>query len=95
MSHSPLRMFKRFHDKCVLVSGQGPVLEIAKKYPGIVTVFQSSPFDVRNGLCQQFSSNLRSQLITFNLQSNSVRTQLSLNTSCSVWDLRRLSVLTC
>lgn len=32
MSHSPLRMFKRFHDKCVLVSGQGPVLEIATKY---------------------------------------------------------------
>ncbi|NP_001072058.1 uncharacterized protein LOC777961 [Takifugu rubripes] len=30
MSHSPLRMFKRLHDKCVLVSGQGPVLEIAK-----------------------------------------------------------------
>lgn len=33
MSHSPLRMFKKFHEKCVLVSGQGPVLEIAKKYP--------------------------------------------------------------
>uniref|UniRef100_A0A4W6ETT8 Zgc:77375 n=1 Tax=Lates calcarifer TaxID=8187 RepID=A0A4W6ETT8_LATCA len=30
MSHSPLRMFKKFHDKCVLVSGQGPVMEIAK-----------------------------------------------------------------
>ncbi|KAJ7316804.1 hypothetical protein JRQ81_002966 [Phrynocephalus forsythii] len=30
MSHSPLRMFKRFHDKCVLVSGQGPLLDIAK-----------------------------------------------------------------
>ncbi|XP_038137739.1 haloacid dehalogenase-like hydrolase domain-containing 5 [Cyprinodon tularosa] len=30
MSHSPLRMFKKFHEKCVLVSGQGPVLEIAK-----------------------------------------------------------------
>ncbi|XP_020485102.1 haloacid dehalogenase-like hydrolase domain-containing 5 [Labrus bergylta] len=30
MSHSPLRMFKKFHDMCVLVSGQGPVLEIAK-----------------------------------------------------------------
>ncbi|XP_029011256.1 haloacid dehalogenase-like hydrolase domain-containing 5 [Betta splendens] len=29
MSHSPLRMFRKFHDKCVLVSGQGPVLEIA------------------------------------------------------------------
>ena len=40
MSHSPLRMFKRFHDKCVLVSGQGPVLEIAKKYPGILSVFE-------------------------------------------------------
>lgn len=36
MSHSPLRMFKKFHDKCVLVSGQGPVLEIAKQYPGIL-----------------------------------------------------------
>uniref|UniRef100_A0A673CRG4 Zgc:77375 n=1 Tax=Sphaeramia orbicularis TaxID=375764 RepID=A0A673CRG4_9TELE len=30
MSHSPLRMLKKYHDKCVLVSGQGPVLEIAK-----------------------------------------------------------------
>ena len=30
MSHSPLRMFKQFHDKHVLVSGQGPVLEIAQ-----------------------------------------------------------------
>uniref|UniRef100_A0A8B9GD70 Haloacid dehalogenase-like hydrolase domain-containing 5 n=1 Tax=Amazona collaria TaxID=241587 RepID=A0A8B9GD70_9PSIT len=29
MSHSPLRMFKRYHDKCVLVSGQGPLLDIA------------------------------------------------------------------
>uniref|UniRef100_A0A3B3BPM4 Haloacid dehalogenase-like hydrolase domain-containing 5 n=1 Tax=Oryzias melastigma TaxID=30732 RepID=A0A3B3BPM4_ORYME len=29
MSHSPLRMLKKFHDKCVLVSGQGPVLDIA------------------------------------------------------------------
>uniref|UniRef100_UPI00398ED8E0 haloacid dehalogenase-like hydrolase domain-containing 5 n=1 Tax=Pristiophorus japonicus TaxID=55135 RepID=UPI00398ED8E0 len=30
MSHSPMRMFKRYHDKCVLVSGQGPVMDIAK-----------------------------------------------------------------
>ncbi|NXY48089.1 HDHD5 hydrolase, partial [Ceuthmochares aereus] len=30
MSHSPLRVFKRYHDKCVLVSGQGPVLDIAQ-----------------------------------------------------------------
>lgn len=33
MSHSPLRMFRKYQDKCVLVSGQGPVLDIAKKYP--------------------------------------------------------------
>ncbi|NXB81249.1 HDHD5 hydrolase, partial [Donacobius atricapilla] len=30
MSHSPLRMFKHYHEKCVLVSGQGPVLDIAQ-----------------------------------------------------------------
>ncbi|NXX65987.1 HDHD5 hydrolase, partial [Spizella passerina] len=30
MSHSPLRMFKRYHKKCVLVSGQGPLLDIAR-----------------------------------------------------------------
>ncbi|XP_067096742.1 haloacid dehalogenase-like hydrolase domain-containing 5 [Osmerus mordax] len=30
LSHSPLRMFRKYHDKCVLVSGQGPVLDIAK-----------------------------------------------------------------
>ncbi|XP_056122463.1 haloacid dehalogenase-like hydrolase domain-containing 5 [Rhinichthys klamathensis goyatoka] len=30
MSHSPLRMFRKFHDKHVLVSGQGPVLDIAR-----------------------------------------------------------------
>ncbi|KAJ8016208.1 hypothetical protein DPEC_G00004800 [Dallia pectoralis] len=29
MSHSPLRMFTKYHEKCVLVSGQGPVLDIA------------------------------------------------------------------
>ncbi|XP_063283647.1 haloacid dehalogenase-like hydrolase domain-containing 5 isoform X2 [Pelobates fuscus] len=30
MSHSPLRIFKQYHRKCVLVSGQGPILDIAK-----------------------------------------------------------------
>ncbi|NXT35183.1 HDHD5 hydrolase, partial [Pelecanoides urinatrix] len=30
MSHSPLQMFKRYHEKCVLVSGQGPLLDIAQ-----------------------------------------------------------------
>ncbi|KAM9786018.1 haloacid dehalogenase-like hydrolase domain-containing 5 [Neosynchiropus ocellatus] len=40
MSHSPLRMLKKFHDKCVLVSGQGPVLEIAKNvgYKNVVSI---------------------------------------------------------
>ncbi|XP_049920020.1 haloacid dehalogenase-like hydrolase domain-containing 5 [Epinephelus moara] len=40
MSHSPLRMCKKFHDKCVLVSGQGPVLEIAKNvgFKNVVSV---------------------------------------------------------
>ncbi|XP_014675710.1 PREDICTED: cat eye syndrome critical region protein 5-like [Priapulus caudatus] len=30
MSHSPLKMFKQFHDKHCLISGQGPILKIAK-----------------------------------------------------------------
>uniref|UniRef100_A0A8C5QWU5 Haloacid dehalogenase-like hydrolase domain-containing 5 n=1 Tax=Leptobrachium leishanense TaxID=445787 RepID=A0A8C5QWU5_9ANUR len=30
MSHSPLRIFKQYHQKHVLVSGQGPILDIAK-----------------------------------------------------------------
>uniref|UniRef100_A0A3P8WYX4 Haloacid dehalogenase-like hydrolase domain-containing 5 n=1 Tax=Cynoglossus semilaevis TaxID=244447 RepID=A0A3P8WYX4_CYNSE len=29
LSHSPLQLLKTFHDKCVLLSGQGPVMEIA------------------------------------------------------------------
>ncbi|XP_036432138.1 haloacid dehalogenase-like hydrolase domain-containing 5 [Colossoma macropomum] len=29
LSHSPLRVFSQFHEMCVLVSGQGPVLEVA------------------------------------------------------------------
>lgn len=33
LSHSPLQMFRSLHDKCVLVSGQGPVRDIATTYP--------------------------------------------------------------
>lgn len=49
MSHSPLRIFRQYHNKCVLVSGQGPVLDIAK-YLGfsnpitIDSVRESYPF---------------------------------------------------
>lgn len=33
LSHSPLRLFSQFHQKCMLVAGQGPVEENARKYP--------------------------------------------------------------
>lgn len=40
MSHSPLRMFREYHDKCVLVSGQGPVLDIARNlgFTNVITI---------------------------------------------------------
>lgn len=40
MSHTPLKIFYEFHNKCVLVSGQGPVEEIAKNvgFRDIVTI---------------------------------------------------------
>ncbi|KAL1007870.1 hypothetical protein UPYG_G00092770 [Umbra pygmaea] len=40
LSHSPLRMFRKYHDKCVLVSGQGPVLDIANNlgFQKVVTI---------------------------------------------------------
>merc|ERR1719295_1756640 len=31
LSHSPLRMYKEYHNKCVLLSGQGPIEEIARR----------------------------------------------------------------
>ncbi|XP_069544058.1 haloacid dehalogenase-like hydrolase domain-containing 5 [Brachyistius frenatus] len=42
LSHSPLQMMKSFHDKCVLVSGQGPVTHIAQTYgfQKVVTIEQ-------------------------------------------------------
>lgn len=33
LSHSPLRMFTQLHKMRVLVSGQGPVEEVAHMYP--------------------------------------------------------------
>ncbi|KAF6030277.1 hypothetical protein EB796_011418 [Bugula neritina] len=40
MSHSPLKMFQQFHNKTVLVSGQGPVREIARNlgFQKVVTI---------------------------------------------------------
>lgn len=40
LSHSPLRMFTQFHKMCVLVSGQGPVQEVAHNlgFEDVVTI---------------------------------------------------------
>ncbi|KAJ8386893.1 hypothetical protein AAFF_G00164900 [Aldrovandia affinis] len=40
LSHSPLRVFSRFHNMCVLVSGQGPVVEVAQNlgFQNVVTI---------------------------------------------------------
>ncbi|KAK7891705.1 hypothetical protein WMY93_023668 [Mugilogobius chulae] len=40
LSHSPLRMFSQFHKMCVLVSGQGPVEEVAHNlgFEDVVTI---------------------------------------------------------
>ncbi|KAL3966315.1 hypothetical protein ACER0C_031711 [Sarotherodon galilaeus] len=44
LSHSPLQMMTSFHDKCVLVSGQGPVTHIANTlgFQKVVTMEQLS-----------------------------------------------------
>lgn len=40
LSHSPLRIFTQFHDMCVLVSGQGPIVEVAQNvgFKNVVTI---------------------------------------------------------
>lgn len=40
MAHTPLKNFYEYHKKCVLVSGQGPVEEIAERlgFTNTVTV---------------------------------------------------------
>ncbi|XP_066525600.1 haloacid dehalogenase-like hydrolase domain-containing 5 [Hoplias malabaricus] len=40
LSHSPLRVFHQFHNMCVLVSGQGPVLEVAHNlgFQNVITI---------------------------------------------------------
>ncbi|XP_059917191.1 haloacid dehalogenase-like hydrolase domain-containing 5 [Gadus macrocephalus] len=40
LSHSPLRMFTQFHNMCVLVSGQGPIKEVAENlgFQNIITI---------------------------------------------------------
>ncbi|KAF4081461.1 hypothetical protein AMELA_G00161430 [Ameiurus melas] len=40
LSHSPLRVFSQFHKMCVLVSGQGPVVDVAQNlgFQNVVTI---------------------------------------------------------
>jgi hypothetical protein len=40
MSHSPLKMLRNFHDKRCLISGQGPIVEIAKNlgFKNVITI---------------------------------------------------------
>uniref|UniRef100_A0A8C8SHH5 Haloacid dehalogenase-like hydrolase domain-containing 5 n=1 Tax=Pelusios castaneus TaxID=367368 RepID=A0A8C8SHH5_9SAUR len=40
LSHSPLRLFRQFHEKCMLVCGQGPVEENARNvgFQNVVTI---------------------------------------------------------
>uniref|UniRef100_A0A3P8YQ57 Haloacid dehalogenase-like hydrolase domain-containing 5 n=1 Tax=Esox lucius TaxID=8010 RepID=A0A3P8YQ57_ESOLU len=40
LSHSPLRVFTQYHNMCVLVSGQGPVLDVARNlgFQNVVTI---------------------------------------------------------
>lgn len=33
LSHSPMKLFSRFHGRRMLVCGQGPVVENARAYP--------------------------------------------------------------
>ncbi|CAL8382875.1 unnamed protein product [Boreogadus saida] len=42
LSHGPLQMFQSFHEKCVLVSGQGPVADIAQDlgFTNVITIDQ-------------------------------------------------------
>ncbi|CAL8336198.1 unnamed protein product [Lota lota] len=42
LSHGPLQMFQSFHEKCVLVSGQGPVSDIAHDlgFTNVITIDQ-------------------------------------------------------
>uniref|UniRef100_A0A665VR92 Haloacid dehalogenase-like hydrolase domain-containing 5 n=1 Tax=Echeneis naucrates TaxID=173247 RepID=A0A665VR92_ECHNA len=69
MSHSPLRMFKKFHDKCVLVSGQGPVLEIAKNL-GFKNVVSIDMLRESYPLLDMVDHNRRPKLLPIRWETN-------------------------
>ncbi|KAM9361397.1 haloacid dehalogenase-like hydrolase domain-containing 5 [Symphorus nematophorus] len=67
LSHSPLRMLKSFHDKCVLVSGQGPVREIANNL-GFQKVVDIEQLREQHPLLDMVDHNRRPKLPASHLQ---------------------------
>ncbi|KAF3855557.1 hypothetical protein F7725_016280 [Dissostichus mawsoni] len=61
LSHSPLQTLDDFHDKCVLVSGQGPVTEIAKTL-GFQKVLSVDQLRVQHPLLDMVDHNRRPDL---------------------------------
>ncbi|XP_070693598.1 haloacid dehalogenase-like hydrolase domain-containing 5 [Pempheris klunzingeri] len=68
LSHSPLRMLKSFHDKCVLVSGQGPVMDIAKTL-GFQKVVSIEELKEHHPLLDMVDHNRRPKLPSSPLQT--------------------------
>ncbi|XP_039972254.1 haloacid dehalogenase-like hydrolase domain-containing 5 [Xiphias gladius] len=68
LSHSPLQMLKSFHDKCVLVSGQGPVTDIAISL-GFQKVVSIEQLREHHPLLDMVDHNRRPKLSSSPLQS--------------------------
>ncbi|XP_078139759.1 haloacid dehalogenase-like hydrolase domain-containing 5 [Centroberyx gerrardi] len=68
LSHSPLRMLTSFHDKCVLVSGQGPVTDIANNL-GFQKVVSIEQLREHHPLLDMVDHNRRPRLPSSPLQT--------------------------
>ncbi|XP_073323633.1 haloacid dehalogenase-like hydrolase domain-containing 5 [Pagrus major] len=68
LSHSPLQMLKSFHDKCVLVSGQGPVTDIANTL-GFQKVVTVETLREHHPLLDMVDHNRRPELLSSPLQT--------------------------
>ncbi|XP_074549875.1 haloacid dehalogenase-like hydrolase domain-containing 5 [Halichoeres trimaculatus] len=68
LSHSPLQMLKSFHDKCVLVSGQGPVTDIASSL-GFQRVVSIEQLREHHPLLDMVDHNRRPKLPSSPLQT--------------------------
>ena len=90
MSHSPLKMLRNFHQKRVLISGQGPIVEIAKNlgFKNVVTmddIRQHYPhLDVTDHKRRNFAVSFSSKPSLIRLRQNSLKFFL---TSCFIFSL--------